>query len=261
VLPDLPVRTVQEMGLKELERIRLILRGGSVIEWRRLHFKTWDEVDRFLRLFQIDPTRKHDDLWVRTVLNDAVEYLRKTFNYRVADVVANPNMIHDLFLLASGEIDRKYRKIACVCSRRCVIQHRGARPAVQDRGAEAELAQMVTERVNAAMEEGKQKGLRIVEFADSSRRAVDDHQAHRQKDSTAGDLRPHALPGDRQGAGRRHPTLYFSRSACCRSNFIVPRDRQHADPLGSLAYRTKGTRGSCTSTSTTKSASWQPRAP
>ena len=44
------------MGLKELERIRLILRGGSVIEWRRMHFKTWDEVDRFLRLLQIDPT-------------------------------------------------------------------------------------------------------------------------------------------------------------------------------------------------------------
>ena len=44
------------MGLKELERIRLVLRGGSVIEWRRLHFTTWDEVDRFLRLAQIDPT-------------------------------------------------------------------------------------------------------------------------------------------------------------------------------------------------------------
>ena len=39
-LPDLPVRPVAEMGFKELERIRLILRGGSVIEWRRLHFGT-----------------------------------------------------------------------------------------------------------------------------------------------------------------------------------------------------------------------------
>ena len=28
-LPDLPIRRVEEMGLKELERIRLILRGGS----------------------------------------------------------------------------------------------------------------------------------------------------------------------------------------------------------------------------------------
>jgi len=44
-LPDLPVRRVQEMGLKELERIRLILRGGSIIDWRRLHFQARDEVD------------------------------------------------------------------------------------------------------------------------------------------------------------------------------------------------------------------------
>ena len=64
-LPDLPIRRVEEMGLKELERIRLILRGGSVIEWRRLHFKTRDEVDRFLRLCQIDPTRPSDEEWVR----------------------------------------------------------------------------------------------------------------------------------------------------------------------------------------------------
>jgi uncharacterized protein (TIGR04552 family) len=116
------------MGLKELERIRLILRGGSVIEWRRLHFKTWDEVDRFLRLLQIDPTRGHDEEWVRTVLADAVEYLRKTFDYKVTDAVARPNMIHDLFLFASGEVEKKYRKIACIVLKVMhVIQHIEAR--------------------------------------------------------------------------------------------------------------------------------------
>ena len=125
VLPDLPVRTVQEMGLKELERIRLILRGGSVIEWRRLHFKLWDEVDRFLRLCQIDATRPHDVEWVRTVLGDAVEYLRKTFDYRVAAPVADPDEIHDLFLYASGAKEpKKYRKIACIVLKVMhVIQH------------------------------------------------------------------------------------------------------------------------------------------
>src|SRR6185503_2099520 len=96
-LPELPVRRVEEMGLKELERVRLILRGGSVIEWRRLHFKTRDEVDRFLRLCQIDPESPHDEAWARFVLAESVEYLRKAFNYRVADPVANPKELHDLF--------------------------------------------------------------------------------------------------------------------------------------------------------------------
>ena len=106
-LPDLPLRPVKEWGLKELERVRLILRGGSVIEWRKLHFKTHDEVDRFLRLCQIDPSRSWDEEWARTILADSVEYLRKTFDYRVAEPVANPERIHDLFQLIKGAIGNR----------------------------------------------------------------------------------------------------------------------------------------------------------
>ncbi len=169
-LPDLPVRTVQEMGLKELERIRLILRGGSVLEWRRLHFKQRDEVDRFLRLCQIDPTSAHDNEWVRSILADAVEYLRKTFDYKVADAVANPVEIHDLFLFASGAKEpRRLRKIACIVLKVIhVIQHIEGRDLLFKLAvSEAELAQHVTERVTAVAEEMRAKGLHIVEFADS----------------------------------------------------------------------------------------------
>ena len=67
-LPDLPVRSVAEMGLKELERVRLILRGGSVVDWRRLHFRNRDEVDRFLRLCGLDLTHPEDEAWARLVL-------------------------------------------------------------------------------------------------------------------------------------------------------------------------------------------------
>src|SRR5215468_4995144 len=70
-LPDLPVRSVAEMGLKELERVRLILRGGSVVDWRRLHFRNRDEVDRFLRLCGLDLTHPQDEAWARLVLSDA----------------------------------------------------------------------------------------------------------------------------------------------------------------------------------------------
>ncbi len=158
------------MGLKELERIRLILRGGSVIEWRRMHFKTYDEVDRFLRLCQIDPSNPHDEAWARTVLADAVEYLRRTFNYRVADAVANPERIHDLFLYASGVKEpRKYRRIACVVLKVMhVIQHIEGRDLLfRIAMSEAELAQMVTEKVMAVALEMREKGLPIVEFTDS----------------------------------------------------------------------------------------------
>ncbi len=226
LLPDLPIRRVEEMGLKELERIRLILRGGSVIEWRRMHFKTWDEVDRFLRLLQVDPTRKHDDRWVRTVLAEAVEYLRMTFNYRVADVVANPNMIHDLFLLASGEIDRKYRKIACIVLKTMhVIQHIEARDLLFKIAVpEAEMARLVSERVSAVMDEAKAKELPIVEFSDSIKtRESTITKLIAKKDSTAAAIydrtRFRIIVKERDDI---IPTLYFLTQRLLPFNFIVP---------------------------------------
>lgn len=169
-LPDLPVRTVEEMGLKELERIRLILRGGSPIEWRRLHFRSRDEVDRFLRLCCIDTTDPHDSAWARLVLSDAVEYLRKTYDYRVADAVANPEEIHDLFLYASGiKAPQRYRKIACVVLKVMhVLQHIEGRDLLFNLPiSEAELSELVIEKVARVATEMNDKGLPVLEFKNS----------------------------------------------------------------------------------------------
>ncbi len=230
-LPDLPIRRVEEMGLKELERIRLILRGGSVIEWRRLHFQTWDEVDRFLRLTQIDPTRKHDEEWVRFVLAEAVEYLRKTFDYKVADAVRHPNMIHDLFLYASGQIDKRYRKIACVVLKVMhVIQHIDARDLLfKIAVSEAEMAQMVSDRVQAVMAEAKQKGLPIVEFSDSIKtRESTITKLIAKKESTAAAIydrtRFRAIVKTREDV---IPTLYFLTQRLIPFNFVVPNQTEN----------------------------------
>ncbi len=169
-LPDLPVRSVEEMGLKELERIRLILRGGSVIEWRRMHFKSRDEIDRFLRLCQIDPSQPADDAWARQILSDSVEYLRRTFNYRVAESIARPKEIHDIFMFASGlKEPKRLRKIACVVLKVMhVIQHIEGRDLLFKLAvSEAELAQLVTEKVLSVAHEMREKQLPIVEFHDS----------------------------------------------------------------------------------------------
>lgn len=169
-LPDLPVCTVAEMGLRELERLRLILRGGSVIDWRRMHFQTREEVDHFLRLCQLDTSRPYDEEWARTVLSDAVEYLRKTFNYRVAEAVARPEEIHDLFLFASGmKGPPKYRRIACIVLKVMhVLQHIEGRDLLfQLAVSEAELAELVTAKVLGVAQEIQAKGLPVVEFAHS----------------------------------------------------------------------------------------------
>lgn len=169
-IPALPVRPVREMGLKELERIRLILRGGSVIDWRRMHFLTRDEVDRFLRLVQIDPDNPEDEAWARLILADAVEYLRRTFGYRVTEAVAHPEEIHDLFLFASGAKEPlRYRRIACVVLKVMhVLQHIEGRDLLFWLSvSEAELCELVTEKVMAVAAEMRDRGLPIVQFSDS----------------------------------------------------------------------------------------------
>ncbi len=94
-------RRVEDMTLGELEAIRLILRGSSVIDWRRLHFRDAAEVDDFLRLALFDLQDPRDERRVRSILAQAVEYLRRAFGYRVADAVAQPADVRELFLLAS----------------------------------------------------------------------------------------------------------------------------------------------------------------
>jgi len=167
---DIPLRPIQEMGLKELERIRLILRGGSVIDWRRLHFKTSPEVDRFLRLCELDTNDPTDEAWIRTCLADAVEYLRQTFRYRVTDAVANPEHVQDLFLLASGVKEpRRWRRIACIVLKVMhVIQHIEGHELLRHLAvSEAELAELATRKVLGIADEMQRKGIPVAEFADS----------------------------------------------------------------------------------------------
>ncbi|WP_083682371.1 TIGR04552 family protein [Archangium sp. Cb G35] len=158
------------MGLRELERIRLILRGGSVIDWRRMHFQSRDEVDRFLRLCQIDTSRPEDEAWARTVLADAVEYLRQTFDYRVADAVADPEEIHDLFLYASGVKGLpRHRRIACIVLKVMhVLQHIEGRDLMHRLAvSEADLSELVTSKVLGVAQLLRDKGLPVAEFGHS----------------------------------------------------------------------------------------------
>ena len=169
-LPDLPLRPVAEMGLKELERVRLILRGGSVIDWRRLHFTTRDEVDRFLRLCGIDTEDPQDLAWMRLILADALEYLRKTFHYRVTAAVARPDEMHDLFLFASGAKEpKRWRRIACIVLKVMhVIQHIEGRDLLFRLAvSEAEIAQLITQKVTTVVSQMEKKGLALDKFEKS----------------------------------------------------------------------------------------------
>ena len=155
------------MRLGEIEAIRLILRGSSVVDWRRLHFRDGDDVDHFLRLSMFDLADPRDERRLRSILAQAVEYLRRAFGYRVAGAVAQPVDLRDLFLLASGAAEpSRYRRIACVVLK-CmhVVHHLEARELLfRTPIREADLAERVDRRVMAEARRMQQLGLPVVEF-------------------------------------------------------------------------------------------------
>jgi uncharacterized protein (TIGR04552 family) len=161
-----PLRPIERMGVAELEVLRLLLRGGSVIDWRRLDFATPGEVTRFLALNLFDLDDPKDEGRIRAVLAQAVEYLRAEFGYRVAPPVASPDDVRDLFLFASGAREPvRYRRIACVVLKVMhVIHHLEARELLfRTAIREADLADRAHRRIMAEAERMKAAGL-VLEF-------------------------------------------------------------------------------------------------
>ena len=168
VRPPLPVPESWSLG--DLERMRIVLRGGSVIDWRRLHFQSKEEVDHYLRLCLFDPDDPFDRARLQRILDEAVDYLRTSFRYRVAEEVARPREVQDLFLLASGVGEaQRLRRVACIVLKVMhVVHHVEARGLLhRARVSEDELAQLVTARVDHAIAQLRRAGMPILSAAGS----------------------------------------------------------------------------------------------
>lgn len=167
-----PFHTMEQLGLSELEQLRLVLQGDSPVDWRHLNFATRSQVDEFLKLHLLDHENMNDRALMRRLLREAVDYLRSTYHYRIADAVAEPFEVQDLFLYASGRHPRRpgmYQKIACIILKVVhVIHHMEARELLSRTPvATSTLSAMVDERVTKAVTDMKALGLPIVDFSGS----------------------------------------------------------------------------------------------
>src|SRR3954466_1809892 len=89
VTPRPNVQRLEQATLGDVEAMRLLLRGGSVIDWHRLAFGDAAEVDRFLLLNEFDPASADDMDRLEELRADAVEYLTRNFSYRIPNEVAH----------------------------------------------------------------------------------------------------------------------------------------------------------------------------
>ena len=100
-----------EFTLADLEAVRLILRGDSVIDWRRLDFTSEGEVTTFLFAHELRSEDSGDRLRMEHVKGEAIAYLRRQFDYPIPRPVERAT-VPELLLIASG---RGHRAM-CACT-------------------------------------------------------------------------------------------------------------------------------------------------
>ncbi len=156
--------TLEELDLQDLEAVRVLLRGDSVIDWHRLAFSDHTEVDRFLRLNEFDPGSDEEMARLEDIRAEAVEYLGRVYGFAIPDEVAEEVAARDLFLMASR--DGHNQRWACVVLKAMhIIHHVAGRQAMITLSVSDEVINRQIEmKVLQVVEELRAAGAPIAEF-------------------------------------------------------------------------------------------------
>lgn len=105
------LRTLSDFTLADLEGIRVLLRGGSVVDWHRINFAEEDEARGFVAAHELDLEDARDQARVEEIKKKAIEYLRRHFDFPVPKPVAKRDLPGLLMLAAS-----KGHRQVCACA-------------------------------------------------------------------------------------------------------------------------------------------------
>ena len=91
--------------------MRLILGGGSVIDWHRLNFQSLEAARNFVRIHELDPDTASDRVFIDHLKSQAVSFLRRNFAFAIPKPVEKASL-EELLLMASGKGHRQL----CACT-------------------------------------------------------------------------------------------------------------------------------------------------
>jgi uncharacterized protein (TIGR04552 family) len=155
---------LDDLTIEDLEAVRMMLRGTSVIDWYQLDFRDEADVERFLRVNEFDPASDDDMARLEELRLDAVEYLTRNFDFDIPDAVAEGVPARDLLLMASRQ--SKLQLWACVILKVMhIIHHLAGRelstrlPISVDR-----IYTQIELKVMRVVEELRAAGYPVVEF-------------------------------------------------------------------------------------------------
>ncbi len=161
----------EDFTLADLAAIRNLLRSGSIIDWHHLYFTDRDEVDRFLRVNEFDPTSDTDMARLEDLRDNAVEYCERHLGFNIPLEVEEGIPARDLLLVASQK--GKRRAYACIVLKVMhVLHHLAGRELLTKLPVSGDqIFHLVEEKVLRTVEEIKAAGCGIAEFQWSRKHA------------------------------------------------------------------------------------------
>lgn len=157
------LKRFDELTLHDVEAIRLILTGGSVVDWHRLNLEGTEHARRLIENHELSLSDAKDAAFTEHVKREAVSYLRRHFSFSIPKPVEESS-VADLLVMASGKGHRQL----CACTILKTIQiinHMAGRELlfrlpVSDR----DLFHLVEEKVYRVVGTMLSEGFPITEF-------------------------------------------------------------------------------------------------
>jgi uncharacterized protein (TIGR04552 family) len=156
-----------KLTLSDLEAVRLVLSGDSVIDWNRANFYDLDQVDAFFRLHHLDMSLLEDKRRIKSVFISSVTYLEEHLGLRFPKELTEKEDIREIFVLASTKRSfSRYQILACVILKLMhVIYHlEVAELRFQVPLSEAALLDEASKQINLLSQKMLQSGLPIISF-------------------------------------------------------------------------------------------------
>ncbi len=105
------LKAIKDWALADLEAVRLLLRGDSIIDWHRLNFSDEGQAHEFLACNELYLSESGDQTRVDRLKADAIEYLRRHFEFPIPKAIERMGPI-ELMMTASG----RGHKQLCACT-------------------------------------------------------------------------------------------------------------------------------------------------
>ncbi len=150
--------------MSDLELVRLILRGGSALDWHKLNLSR-PEIKALCRAHCFDLDNQDDIALIARIRNEAVVYLRETLSFPVPGPVRKASLL-ELLEMAGNTSNRHRQLCACTLLKAMhIINHFDASEARQALATtDQELFQSAERRIYQIISHMMAEGLPVVEF-------------------------------------------------------------------------------------------------